>query len=51
MGRAMYGAMLIDKKNEELMDMLGLNETLNKLAKANGVRRYGHVLRREDDDV
>ena len=37
----------MDKKtSEELMDMLGLNETLNKLAKTNGVRWYG-----DDDDV
>ena len=32
-----------------LMDMLGLKETLDKLAKANGVQRYGNVMRREDD--
>ena len=32
------------------MDMLGENETLDSLAKANGVQWYEHVLRREDDE-
>ena len=42
----------MDKKtSEELMHMLGLNETLNKLAKTNEVRWYGDVFRTEDDDV
>ena len=42
----------MDKKNtEELMGMLGLKETVDKLAKTNGVRWYGHVLRRHDDDI
>ena len=50
--RAMCGVKLMDKKNtEELMGMLGLKETVDKLAKANGVRWYGHVLRRQDDDI
>ena len=31
------------------MEMLGLKETLNRMAKANGVRWYGHVIRRDDD--
>ena len=31
--------------------MLGLNETIDQLAKANGVHWYGHVLRREDDHI
>ena len=33
------------------MDMLGLKETIDRLATANGVRWYGHVLRRDDDSV
>ena len=33
------------------MVMLGLKETLDNLAKANGVHWYGHVLRREADDI
>ena len=31
--------------------MLGLKETLDKLAKANGVRWYGHTIRRDDDNI
>ena len=31
--------------------MLSLNETLDKLAKANKMQWCGHVLRRETDDV
>ena len=31
--------------------MLGLKETVVQMAKANGVRRYGHVLRRDDGHV
>ena len=36
---------------EEQMDMLGLKEAIDWLATANGVRWYGHVLRRDDDSV
>ena len=47
MVRAMFGLKLVDKRNtEELMDMVGLKEAADKLARANGVRWYGHVLRR-----
>ena len=39
MVRAICGLKLVDKKNiEELMDMLGLNETAGKSERANGVR-------------
>ena len=31
--------------------MLELKETIDRLATANGVRWYGHVLRRDDDSV
>ena len=52
MVRAMCGVKLMDRKNTEgLMDMLGLKETIEKLAKANGVRWYGYVLRREDGNI
>ena len=30
------------------MEMLGLKETVVQMAKANGVRWYGHVLKRDD---
>jgi len=33
------------------MEMLGLNETLDKMAIASGVRWFGHVLRRDENDV
>ena len=48
----MCSVKLVDKRNTvELMDMLGLKEAADKLARANGVRWYGHVLRRSDEDV
>ena len=31
--------------------MFGLKETVIQMEKANGVRRYGHVLRRDDGHV
>ena len=47
MVRVMCGAKLMEKKRtEDLMEMLGLKETAVQMAKANGVRWYGHVLRR-----
>ena len=52
MVRALCGVKLVNKRNtEELMDMLGLKEAADKLAKANGVRWYGHVLRQPEEDV
>ena len=33
------------------MTLLGLKDTLDELARASGVRCYGHVLRRVNDDV
>ena len=50
--RAMCGAKLMEKKRtEDLMEMLGLKETMVQVAKANGVRWYGHVLRRDDGHI
>ena len=52
MVRAMCGQKVVDRKTtEEQMDMLGLKETIDRLATVNGVRWYGHVLRRDDDSV
>ena len=52
MVRAMCGAKLMEKKRtEDLMEMLGLKETVVQMAKANEVRWYGHVLRRDDGHV
>ena len=33
------------------MDMLRLKETADKLARANGMKWYGHVLRQPEEDV
>ena len=50
--RAMCGAKVREKKRtEDLMEMLGLKETVAQMAKANGVRWYGYVLRRDDGHV
>ena len=52
MVRAMCGAKLMEKKRtEDLMEMLRLKETAVQMAKANGVRWYGHMLRRDDGHV
>ena len=52
MVRAMCGQKVVDRKTtEEQKDMLGLKETIDRLATANGVRWYGHVLRRDDKSV
>ena len=50
--RATCDVKLVDKKNtEELMDMLRLKEAADKLARANGVRWYGRVLKSHKEDV
>ena len=49
--RAMCGQKVVDKKTTEQMNMLRLKETIDRSATANGVRWYGHVLRRDDDSV
>ena len=50
--RVMCGAKLVEKKRtEDLMEMLGLKKTVVQMAKANGVRWYGHVFRRDDGHV
>ena len=42
--RAMCGVKLMERRRtEELMEMLGLKETVVQMAKTNGVRWYGHV--------
>ena len=52
MVRSMCGVKLVVRKNiEELMEMLGLKKTLDRMAKANGVRWYGYVIRRGDDNI
>lgn len=39
------------EEDRDLMEMLGLEESVDQLAKANGVRWLGHVLRRDGDHV
>ena len=52
MVRSVCGAKLVDrKKMEDLIEMLGLKETSDRMAKANGVKWYGHVIRRNDDNM
>ena len=52
MVRAMCDAKLMYKKRtEDLMEMLGFKETVVQMAKANGLRWDGHVLRRDDGHV
>ena len=49
---AMCGQKAVDRKTtEEQMVMLGLKETIDRLATTNGVRWYGHELRRDDHSV
>jgi len=51
-GRAMCGMKLMDRKNtDELIDMLRINETLDRMAIASGVRWFGYALRRDESDV
>ena len=49
--RAMCGVKIIEKRSQELMSCLGLKDTLDGLARASGVRWYGHVLRRNNSDI
>ena len=46
------GTKLMEKKRtEDLMEMLGLKETVAQIAGANEVRWHGHVLRRNGGHV
>ena len=50
--RAICGVKIMEKKRTgDLMEMLELKETVVQMAKANGVRWYGHVLRKDDGHV
>lgn len=49
--RAMCGVKLMDRRStKDLMALLGLN-AIERVAKASAVRWYGHVLRREEDNI
>ena len=52
MVRALCGAKLMEKKRREnLMEIMGLKEIVVQIAKTNGVRWYGHVLRKDNGHV
>ena len=51
MVRAMCGVLLKDRRGNDCMLMLGINETMGQLAMTTSVRLYGHMLRREDGHV
>ena len=52
MMRPMCGVKIIEKRrSQEFMSLLGLKDTLDGLARASGVRWYGHALRRDHGDV
>ena len=40
-----------DIDSEELIDKLGMKESLDRMAKASSMRWHGHVLRKEDENV
>ena len=47
--RAMCCVKLLDRRHsKELMDMLGIKESLDRMARASSIQWYGHVLRKED---
>ena len=50
--RVLCGQKVVGRKtNKEQINMLGLKETIDRLATVNGVRWCGHVLRRDDNSV
>ena len=52
MMRAMCGVKMIEeRRSQKLMNLLGLKDSLDGLARVSGVRWYGHVLRRDNGDV
>ena len=50
--KAMCRVKIIEKRrSQELKSLLGLKDTLDGLARASGVRWYGHVSRRDNGDI
>ena len=50
--KAMCGVKLIKKRwSQELMNLLGLKDTLDEPARAGKVRWYEHVLRKDSDEL
>ena len=51
MVRSMCGVKLVDKKStKDLMLLLDLNESMDQLVRANSVRWYGRVLRKDKNN-
>ena len=51
MTQMICGVKMMEKNKEVLMNMLELEETVDCLARGNGVRWYRHVLHRSEGDV
>ena len=50
--RAMCSVKPLNRRNsDELIAMLGIKESLDRMAKASSMRWYGHVLRKQDEIV
>jgi len=49
--RVMCGVKLIDRRNNEELMSLGLEESLDRMAKVSSIRWYGHVLGGEEENV
>ena len=50
--RVMCGVKLVDRRNsEEVMDMLGIQKCLDRMAKASSMRWYGYALSKDDENV
>ena len=47
--RAICGVKQIAKSRQEVINLLGLKDTLNELARASKLQLYGHVLRNNND--
>ena len=49
---SMCGVKLVDKTSaKDLMQMLDFKETIDQIAKANSFRWYGHVLRKDKNNI
>ena len=49
--RSMCGVKLLDRKStRDLMQMLDLNEAIDQPARANSVRWYGHILKKDKNN-
>ena len=50
-GESHVRSKVVDKNTTTEINMLELKETIDRLASANGVRWYGHVLKRNDNSI